>query len=61
MCAPDDFLQNSKLVGIMYILLVTGSDPGSNSLGLGVLGFGKEGRGKKGAGIPGGGPSPTKR
>jgi hypothetical protein len=38
----------------MYILLVTRSDPGSNSLGFGALGSAKEGRGEKGAGIPGG-------
>jgi len=54
MCAPDDFCENSKLVGIMYILLVTGSDPSSICLGFWVLGSAKEGRGEKGAGIPGG-------
>ena len=53
MCAPDDFCENSKLVGIMYILLVTGSDPSSNCLGFGVLGSTKEGRGEKEASMPG--------
>lgn len=54
-CASDDsFAKNPKLVCITYMLLVTGSDPGSDSLGFGELGFAKEGRGEKGAGIPGG-------
>ena len=55
MRAPDGFFcKNSKIVGLMYILLVTGSDPGSNSLGFGVLGFAKKQEERKRAGIPGG-------